>query len=211
MKYIKSFICGLSNDVYIKQSTKSASIYITIGGGFTIRLSDHQSIMPFANYQLDIVPVWNKEKTFLLCVGDTHIPLVKTRDEIKQHIKITYENWCMCKLRGINDMLYKNEKTKHFKTCQTVEDFIEYNENFDSHNHPDVNVAALLGLLPSGTCIPKSVRTNMMKWVGQGKITYAELFYIVVSNKGGIKDDADAREAIKNYINNKKNEKKESK
>lgn len=206
MRYIKSFICGLSKDVHIKQSTKSTSIYITLDGGFTVRLSDHQLVVPFTTCHLDIVPVWNKEKMFLMYVGDTHIPLVKTRDEVKQHIKITYENWVVCKMRGISDMIFKDKKEIHFKQCQTVDEFIQYNVNFRTYGHPDVNVTALLGSLPSGTNIPKKVRTNMIKWVEQKKINYAELFHIVVTNKGKIKTDADAVAALDKYNNNEKNQ-----
>lgn len=207
MKYIKKFVCELSDNVVISESRKSDSVYITLDDGFVVRLSDHESVMP-NSVSLDIISLW-KRKDFLLFVGPTHIPLVKTREELKNHIKITHENWLLNKLKRMSDVKNNTKPVGEapviqFGKCKTVEDFITWNGASDSYDMTSLDVRSLMATVRGGRSISKSVREYLLKQVIDKRITIAELLAIIIKYNGFITTNETAGQAIENYLKQNK-------
>ena len=189
MRYIKKYICSLSSDVKVSESSKSNSVYIVLDGGFRIRLSDHESANPHSGMKMDIMSIWRSDN-FLLFMGNSHIPLVKNRTQLKEHIRVTYENWALEHYKNLSDMLNtKKEKEKeknddvqqpiNLRDCKKIEDFQayideKYNERFP-FDGPKCSV--ILGNLnPS---ISKKVRSYLSKVVDNNINDGALVLFIV--------------------------------
>lgn len=204
MKYIKRFICSLSPDVKITKSHISDSEYFKLDGGFTIRLSDHIPVNSLHGVHLYITTAFKSDK-FILFTGKSNIPMVKTRKEIKDHIRITYENWCMERAKELSDCRHKLILKPQY--CTTVDDFIEYNPDFTGYSDKAGKSLSILATLPNTTIIPKDVRNYIIKThVRQKKvINVAEFLYIAVTSAKYLKDEVCADRIVKNYIKSKNN------
>jgi hypothetical protein len=204
MKYIKRFICSLSPDVKITKSHISDSEYIKLDGGFTIRLSDHIPVNPLHGIHLYITTAFRSDK-FILFTGKSNIPMVKTRKEIKDHIRITYENWSMERAKELSDC--RNKLILKPQYCTSVEDFIEYNNDFVGFNDKAGRSLSILATLPKTGIIPKDVRNYILKThVRRDKvINVAEFLHIAVTSAKDLKDEACADRIVKRYVNAKNN------
>lgn len=180
MKYIERFICSLSNDVDVKRSKVSNSVYITLDGGFKIRLSDHQSQVPVnSSIKMEILSIF-KNDDFLFFMGDSHIPVVKNRKELKYHIKITYENWLMAKMKIDSDIKhYDRDKKTSIGMCKTLDDYIDY---FGDKCFDGTLFGSLLGNMSIGRRTPKDIRKVMANLISEQKTNAPTMLYLLVEN-----------------------------
>ena len=123
-------------------------------------------------------------------MGNSHIPLVKNRTQVKEHIRVTYENWALEHYKNLSDMLNtKKEKEKeknndvqqpiNLRDCKKIEDFQayideKYNERFPFDGS---KCSVILGNLnPS---ISKKVRSYLSKVVDHNVNDGALVLFIV--------------------------------
>lgn len=177
MKYLEKYICSLSKNVEIIRSKSSYSTYIILDDGFKIRLSDHIPNHIHDSVKMDIISIFNRED-FLFFMGESHIPVVKNRNDIKNHIKITYENWMMSKMRLSSDIKH-NGKDKSLKDCKTLDDYISL---FGDKTFDYSYFASMYGNTHNGRQTPKEVRKYMTTLIDEEKISAPLLFYLCIKH-----------------------------
>lgn len=202
MRYIKQFLNKLTDNVIVTKSKVSNSEYYMLDNGFTIRLSDHIPITEWKATHICVVECFHSDK-FVLFLGKSNIPMIKTRKEVKEHIRVTYENWFMERQKTLSDISHKLIKVP-FK-CVTPQDFIELNPDFAGYSDKQGKSLSLLAIHPTAFIIPKELRSYMFKTFVNGNkdINVAEFLSIAVSNAKKIKDTESANNAVKCYLNNK--------
>lgn len=201
MRYIKQFIKKLSPDYTIKKSNSSNSEYIKFANGFFVRLSDHMpSSVHNPNITINIVSAWNSDKFIIMVYGNT-LPVIKTRKEVKEHVRVMFENWELTKAKKDSDKKHQIDPQK----CKTVDDFLQYNQNFKGYNDISRTSLNILGTHPQASQIPTDVRRYMLhRVISQKEINVAEFLSIAVRHYRSIKDKPTADKAIDKYIANKK-------
>lgn len=212
MRYLKKFINELSDNIEVVESPKSNSVYYSVDG-FWIRLSDHLQVIPNKFVKVDVVTLW-KRKDFLVRIGLTNIPMVKTREEVKTHIKVMYENWLLevakaqsdhdaAVARGTQEVT-TNEMCQvahpiHFQACKTSEDFMALDAKYAGHGK-GMDISAMFGLLPAGQSLSKPIRRYLIHQCKNKRMTVADMFAIAVANEGKITDISQAEVAVMKYL-----------
>lgn len=185
MRYLKKYITSLSSDVKVIESKKSNSVYVVLDGNFKIRLSDHERLNPNSGVKMDIISIW-KSDDFLLFIGNTHIPLIKTRAQLREHIRVTYENWTLEHYKSLSDMLNftksKQEDTQvitNLKDCKTYDDFHSYISHKYNENNPFDGARCSVALGNMNPSIHKDVRTYLCNFVVKTMSDAPMILYLV--------------------------------
>lgn len=185
MRYLKKYITSLSSDVKVIESKKSNSVYVVLDGNFKIRLSDHERLNPNSGVKMDIISIW-KSDDFLLFIGNTHIPLIKTRAQLREHIRVTYENWTLEHYKNLSDMLnfskLKQEDTQvitNLKECKTYDDFHSYISHKYNENNPFDYAKCSVALGNMNPSIYKDVRTYLCNFVDKTMSDAPMILYLV--------------------------------
>lgn len=95
MKYIGQYIKKLCPEAIVSHSKTTESVYYDLGNDFIIRVSEHTGY--HHKEKMSIVKSFNTED-FIVMLGNFPFPLVKTRKEVKELIKIYYELSVISKL-----------------------------------------------------------------------------------------------------------------
>lgn len=199
MKFLEKYICSLSENVSVIRSQKSQSVYIILDNGFKIRLSDHNSVYPccYGSIKMDIISIF-KSKDFLFFMSDSHIPMVKNREDLKAHIRVSYENWAMAQMKIDSDLNCDAHKRLKLKDCRTEDDF----SNFitEPRLYDSDLFSSQLCSIKWGKHIPTDVRRYMTGLVKERKITAAKLLYLVREYNSPIHDLNDVHKLLKGIV-----------
>ena len=216
MKYLKKYISSLSSNVKVIESKKSNSVYVVLDGSFKIRLSDHERLNPHSGVKMEIISIW-KSDDFLLFVGNTHIPLVKNRAQLREHIKVTYENWALEHYKNLSDVLNftkpkqqeEGQEGISLKDCKTYDDFHSYiSDKYNEHNPFDgAKCSVILGNMnPS---IPKYVRSYLCGFIDEGLSNAPMILYLVKKYGTRLNSKEVADDVINKFRKNMENEHEE--
>lgn len=117
MRYIAQYIKKLCPCVSIKESKTTDSKYYHMEHGFEVRLSEHMG--HYKDKRLSIVKPINSDN-FIVIVEKNPYPLLLTRNEVKNQIKVLYDYF---KLKELSSAYY-TAKAKH--DFETTMDFGDY-------------------------------------------------------------------------------------
>ena len=202
MKYIKQFIKTLSDKVEIKENEKSNSTYCIIDDSFVVRLSDHLSPSDArTGINVNVVSIW-KGTDFVVTYRNTLNPMVKDRKDVKEYIKICYNNWLL-------ENITNKSRDKWTKATGglTAEDKYVYGM---TERYPTIKVYkdwkqlhSTLGSVMRFKPLNKDVRHVFEIYFNEGKINSEDILRLIYEKINGTTEKAQAIEIIEKYIKGK--------
>lgn len=114
MKYIERYILKICPTAVVMKSKTTESVYYELADGFTIRLSEH--IGWYAKDKVSIVKAFNTSD-FIVILGSSPFPLIKSRKEVKEMIKALYEN------HVITSLAHKFHEEKKKSELESIDDW----------------------------------------------------------------------------------------
>lgn len=114
MKYIEQYIKKLCPEVKISKSKTTDSVYYTLGHNFIVRLSNHYGNNHKEN--ISVVKSFNTDD-FIVTFNNSRFPLIKTRKEVKELIRVHYE------LCAVTDLTNEAQRVKRKATVEGLADW----------------------------------------------------------------------------------------